>query len=242
MSSISRWPRASRQASARRSWRSLPRMIRLRPASAGSISSTALGIAGRSRLVQRRAHGLALMRWTGDRARAAARSCSSSCSRVRARSSASAFALLRHDLRGRVRDEARIGELARATSSRSCDRSCACACRAGRAPPQVVDQPRERHEHRAPVDDRDRARRQVRLGAHELDRLEVRRAARSAARARRARPHRRRARSRTQPASRATCGDVELAADLPHAEDERLAAHSIWRSASSSRGNAAGDG
>src|SRR5688572_3462933 len=139
MSSISRWPRASRQASDKRSWRSLPRMIRFRPASADSISS----MASVSRVGVPWCSGV-LKAWL---------SCGGSGDqRVQppqllvelpgvALEVGDPFALERYDFRGRVGDEANIGE-ARATAVEVGDRARAAFFEPGSTRRQVVDQPR----------------------------------------------------------------------------------------------------
>ena len=93
-------------------------------------------------------------------------------------------------------------------SPRTCRGPAACApCASRDAPARPTRHRRagERRQDRAAVDDRDRARRQVGLGLHDLQRLEVRRPCAIVARQRRERArHRQASRRARRPASRAS--------------------------------------
>ena len=105
MSSISRWPRASRQARHSRSCCSLPRMMSPRPATAASTSASGRRVALRPAALMRCSSVLHARRGAASARRAAA-SCRSN-SAMRSRSCATTSG-------GALRDEVRVAELGRA--------------------------------------------------------------------------------------------------------------------------------
>ena len=164
MSSISRWPRASRQARHSRSCCSLPRMMR---AEAGDAPSTSATVdASRP---DRGAHALLPAACT----RGEASRCSPSCCELplelgeRARAPASTTS------GGALATKFALPSLA-AHLSRSCAALRAALVEARDLGGDVVDQPRERRQHASrPSTMRDGARRQVGLRGDHRHRLEV---------------------------------------------------------------------
>ena len=128
-------------------------------------------------------------------------------------------ALLVDDVGRRIRDKARVAQLGGGLVAILL-RSLPALLEPAQLGRHVVDEPGERCQHGAPVDQRDRARRQRRLRAHDLDRFQV-------------------GHARDRSSERGNCvaivrqvgpdigrrgprmRNVELAADLPHAEHDR---------------------